>query len=189
MIDSLRLPNFYIYIFSKFQNLQTTICCCNGKVAKIIPKNVYVFVQANLKQTFVTLFCVSCWNTSIKIFLLIHSFSTIFKFCLKCYLSFTNFHYMHGIISKKHIKYEIAENEGIHIMQFFILLDVIWKKNTKYNIEIAHKFVINEICHQICAFLIRQLYIIAFSCFHVELTILVNKFLRADKFFIHLKKS
>ena len=100
------MPNFYIYIFSKFQNLQTTICCFHGKVAKIIPKNVYVFVQANLKQTFVTLFCVSCWNTSIKIFLLIHSFSTIFKFCLKCYLSSTNFHYMHGIISKKHTKYE-----------------------------------------------------------------------------------
>ena len=47
--------------FSKFQNLQTTICYCSyGRVAKFIPKNVYVFVQANLKQTFVTLFCVSC---------------------------------------------------------------------------------------------------------------------------------
>ena len=179
------MPNFYIYIFSKFQNLQTTICCCYGKVAKIIPKNVYVFVQANLKQTFVTLFCVSCWNTSIKIFLLIHSFSTILKFRLKCYLSFTNFHYMHGIILKKNIKYE-KWGDAYYII--FYPFGCYLKKITKYNIEITYKFVINDICRQICAFLIRQLYIIAFSCFHVELMILVNKFLRADEFFIHLKK-
>lgn len=135
MIDSLQLPNFYIYIFSKFQNLQTTICCCSyGRVAKIIPKNVYVFVQANLKQTFVTPFCVSCWNTSIKIFLLIHSFSTILKFRLKCYLSFTNFHYMHGMILKKNIKYEILQKMRGCISYNFLSFWMLSEKNTKYNI-------------------------------------------------------